>query len=192
MAEIIHQIAPSAHIIFYSGEPSGNQSFESGMATAITALSRAGELAGGYGCNIVCDDIFNVRQSRTTNREIKSTARSTPPPRAASPISPWLATPVRTRFTPRTPPAALPSVPARLHRSDLCRLQFRHDQHAERVRTGQRSPAIAKQRPPMGAAVAIDQRRQQHQIFSQLPDFSGQRHSRQPPRLCRRRALGRA
>jgi hypothetical protein len=43
MAEIVHEIAPNAHIIFYTGDGSG------GIAEAINALAAAG-------CNIICDD----------------------------------------------------------------------------------------------------------------------------------------
>jgi len=43
MAEIVHEIAPNAHIIFYTADGSG------GLVGAINALAAAG-------CNIICDD----------------------------------------------------------------------------------------------------------------------------------------
>jgi hypothetical protein len=49
MAEIAHEIAPNAHIIFYTGDGSG------GVAEAINALAAAG-------CNIICDDQSNFSE----------------------------------------------------------------------------------------------------------------------------------
>ena len=57
MAEIIHEIAPNAHVVFYTGEPGT----ESALSTAITALSTPVN-QGGYGCNIICNDLFNLSQ----------------------------------------------------------------------------------------------------------------------------------
>jgi hypothetical protein len=68
MAEIVHEIAPDAHIVFYTGEP-GN---ESAMAQAIDVLStptnqtvpfgEPGAGQQGLGCDIVCDDLFDNTQ----------------------------------------------------------------------------------------------------------------------------------
>jgi Subtilase family len=50
MAEIVHEIAPNAHIIFYTGDGSG------GVAEAINALAAAG-------CNIICDDLDSLAEA---------------------------------------------------------------------------------------------------------------------------------
>jgi hypothetical protein len=50
MAEIVHEIAPGAHIIFYTADGSG------GLVGAINALAAAG-------CNIVCDDQSELSES---------------------------------------------------------------------------------------------------------------------------------
>jgi hypothetical protein len=72
MAEIVHEIAPAAHIVFYSGLPTSGGSGLNAMATAVNVLSTpkgqtvANGLPGagqqGQGCNIVCDDIFNLSE----------------------------------------------------------------------------------------------------------------------------------
>ena len=60
MAEIVHEIAPDAHIIFYSAEDlnSGPQStfqLDQSLANAVTQLVNDG-------CNIICNDLFNITQ----------------------------------------------------------------------------------------------------------------------------------
>jgi hypothetical protein len=55
MAEIVHEIAPGAHIIFCTGETAGQDVTESSMSSAINQLRNAG-------CDIICDDLFELSQ----------------------------------------------------------------------------------------------------------------------------------